>query len=330
MNLRDLGLGNGGNGGSTQYEVNKKRLTKAIAWGVGGLVGIIILFNANTRVDPGYAGVQYNLFTGIQEETLPEGLRWHAPWINVYEYPVSTENVKLKGKSALQINTGDGKTVEADVSYAFRFENEKLSHVFKRFRRQSAEEIADGYMKTMLLDNTQNVSTKHSVLEVYSQEREAISKEIRQKLTDLFAKDGIVLEQFAIVDVRPDKETKKILARISEAEATKEAIIRERANVEEQNKNIEQQNKNDKLAAEGQKQVAIVNAQKAAETIRIEAEAQAKANQDLAKSMTPALVQYEYIKAWKAGGSQVPKINGGSGSILNVPADILADDKKEE
>lgn len=306
----------------------KKRIFSLTGGVITFIILLIVLFNSNTRVNPGFNGVQYSLFSGMKEEVLTEGLKWHAPWINVYEYPVSTENVKLKDKKAIQINTGDGKTVEADISYAFKFDDEKLAHVFKRFRRQSAEEIAEGYMKTMLLDNTQNVATKHSVLEVYSQKREAISTEIREKLTELFAKDGIILEQFSIVDVRPDAETKKILARISEAEATKEAIIRERANIEEQNQNISKQNENNTLEAEGKKAVAKIEAEQAAEKIQINAKAQAEANELLAKSMTPALVQYESILAWKAGGSQVPKVSGGNGSILNIPQSILEDEKQ--
>jgi regulator of protease activity HflC (stomatin/prohibitin superfamily) len=310
----------------------EKRIKRFIGLGVIGfavLIGLIVLLNSNTRVNPGYNGVQYSLVSGLKAEELKEGLKWHAPWVNVYEYPVSTETVVLKkGKDkdnnkALQINTGDGKSVEVDITYAYYMEPEKLDHIFKKFRRQPAETIADTYIKNEILNTIQNVTTKHSVLQVYSQKRESIVAEIRAELTKSLAKDGIVLEKFVFSDVRPDAKTVEILQQIANAETQKEAIIRERANLQEQNKNIAQQKANDLLAAQEDKKIAEVNAEKKAQTILIEAQGQAKANKELEKSLTPTLVQYEWIKAWQAGGSQVPKISGDSNSFIQVPENFF-------
>lgn len=308
-----------------------KRLVRYISWGFATLILLVVLFNSMSRVEPGYAGVQYSLVGGLKEETLDEGLKWHAPWVNIYEYPVSTETVNLKktkeANHSIQVNTGDGKSVEMDITYAFKMEQEKLPHIFKRFRRQSAEAIAEQYIKQEILNTTQNLTTKNSVLQVYSQKREEIANQARDQLTESLAQDGIILEKFTFSDVRPDEDTKKILQQVADAENQREVLIRLEKNLEQEAHNLEQQKANEQQIAEADKAIAIVNANKAAEVIEIEATAQATANEKLAKSITQTLVDYEIAK--KADKITWPKVYGG-GNMLQLPGNFLDDEATGE
>lgn len=309
---------------------NVKRIIKWVSWGIGAIILIIILFNSNTRISPGYAGVKYSLFTGLQEDVEKEGLVWHAPWVNIYEYPISTETVNLKktkkSNQSIQVNTGDGKSVEMDITYAFSMKQDKLPHIFKRFRRQSAEVIADQYIKQEILNTTQNITTKNSVLQVYSQKREEIADQARKILKDSLAEDGIILEKFTFADVRPDKDTKKILQQVADAENQREVLIRQEKNLEQEKNNIAQQKENEKLAAKEDKEIAKINAEKQAEKTLIEAKAQAEANRELAKSVTSTLVNYELAKKWDGKQSLV----SGGNSLIQMPDSFLEDTKKED
>jgi len=54
-----------------------------------------------------------------------------------------------------------------------------------------------------------------------------------------------------------------------------------------------------------------------AKAILTEAEAQAKANEVVAKSVTPALIEYNAVKAWDGTPPQT-LVNGGGQSIPNM------------
>jgi regulator of protease activity HflC (stomatin/prohibitin superfamily) len=53
-----------------------------------------------------------------------------------------------------------------------------------------------------------------------------------------------------------------------------------------------------------------------AKAITAEAEAQARANQLLAQSITPTLVQYEQMKKWNG---QLPQVSGGAVPMIQLP-----------
>jgi regulator of protease activity HflC (stomatin/prohibitin superfamily) len=298
--------------------------------GVIALVFIIILaVNSFTRVEAGMGGVEYSLFGGVSEgDPLPEGGHTHAPWVNITQYPVSTETIALrnpkKGEdredNSLQVNTSGGKTVAADVRYAYKFEGDRLPEIFKRFRRQDAEWVAENYIKQIILDTIQAQTTKHSVLAVYADQREEITASVKKTLVKTLAEDGIIVEKFTITDIRLDSKTQKILQQVTDAENQRVVLQRAQENLKEEAKNIEQQKLNDKIAAEGDKAVAIVNAQKKAEEIKIDAAARAEANKKLEQSLTPEIVQYEWIKKWN--GAQ-PVVSGGSNSIVNLPPELV-------
>jgi len=299
--------------------------------GVFALIFIIILaINSFTRVEAGMGGVKYSLFGGVDNgDPLPEGGHVHAPWINITQYPVSTETIALRNSkknekdredNSLQVNTSGGKTVAADVRYAYKFENPRLPEIFTRFRRQDADWVAENYIKQIILDTIQAQTTKHSVLEVYADQREEITASVKKTLVETLAEDGIILEKFTITDIRLDSKTQKILQQVTDAENQRVVLQRAQENLKEEAKNIAQQKLNEKTAAEGDKAVAIVNAEKKAQQLIIEAQGQAEANKKLEQSLTPEIVQYEWIKKWN--GAQ-PVVSGGSSSIVNLPPELV-------
>lgn len=300
---------------------------------VGIIIGLIVLFNSYTVVKPGHAAVQHSLFSGVQKETVGPGMDWHAPWVNLYQYPTSTEIEKRtidkndKGEitrdDSIVVNTGDGKSVHVAFTYNYSMQDEKLPHIFTKFRRKPASQISNEYIDQQFINNFQNIATKHSVLEVYSQERESISKEVNQLVKDELGKDGIILEQFTIVDVVPDEATRAILQQIADEQNKRELVIRQRNTLKEEEANIAQQNANNLKSAEGAKAVAEVKAAENANVAFIEAEGRAKANKELASSITPALIQWETLKTLPSIKFPVVMGDGGAGNILNFPQELL-------
>ncbi|WP_368900782.1 prohibitin family protein [Oceanobacillus oncorhynchi] len=264
-------------------------------------VGIMSIY----RVSPGYMGVVYSMNGGVQEETKTQG--WHVVWPNqkVISYPVSTEMEEI----TIEAGTNDGKTVKMKVQYAYHMNPEMLPHVFTKFRGRTAEDIASSYINQQIRDISQAQTREQSVLGVYSQNTTEIIADIRDSLSEVLVEDGIALERFTISDVEPDEETLVTLQGIADAQNQQELLKREEANKE-------QEVINNKIAADGEKEVKL-----------IEAQAEAESNELVQASITQQLIDYELAQKWDG---QVSKVSGGAGSIVNLPESLLEDEVEEE
>jgi regulator of protease activity HflC (stomatin/prohibitin superfamily) len=277
---------------------------------VAGIFLVILLISSTTVVEPGYKGVIFSLNGGVQQKVLDQGLNFHAPFPfhRVTQYPVSTETVYLTkseeddgADTSFNVNTSDGKSVNVDVVYSYHMDPQRLPHIFTKFRRKTHDEIEETYIKTLIKTVMQEVTTKYSVLGVYSEHRSEVTKQIYTKLYETLEKDGIILENFAMADVRPDEKTLKSLQAIADAQNRQEYLRREELNKK-------QEAINNKIEAEGKKAVMI-----------IEAEGKAEANRKLQQSLTPALIQYEWIK--KRDG-KLPLVSGAN-SLLQIPGNLF-------
>lgn len=300
------------------YQKRKKQII-GLAATVAILIFAIVMFSiCSDKIQPGYKGVQYSLNGGMKKEVLSQGLRFHAPWVSVTPYPVSTETVYLTKKETKQslgnedfdINTSDGKSVNVDVVYSYHMEDDKLPHIFTKFRRKEAAEIEETYVKTQIKTVMQEVSTRYGVLAMYAEQRDKATKEMGAELHNILAKDGMILESFALSDVRPDARTLESLQQIADAQNKNEFLKR-------QQKNEEQIMINDKITAENKKQVAIIQAEADAQQTQIRATAQATANAKLQQSLTPGIIQDNWIKKWNG---QLPSVQGGNTPMIQMPA----------
>lgn len=296
----------------------KKRGLKIGGFVAGAIIAGILVANSSDVIQPGYEGVQFSLSGGLKKEVLNQGLRWHAPWVDVTQYPVSTETVYLTKKPTknspggedFDINTSDGKSVNVDVVYSYHMEDKDLPHIFTKFRRQQANQIEETYIKTQIKTVMQAVSTRYGVLAMYAEQRDKATKEMEQSLRDVLAKDGIILESFALSDVRPDTRTMESLQQIADAQNKNEYLKRQQANEE-------QQKINDKINAENKAQVTVINAQAEAQQTQIKAEAQAAANAKLQQSLTPEIIQNNWVQKWD--GKQ-PSVQTSGQSLIQIPA----------
>lgn len=297
------------------------------------IAGLITFFNSYSVITPGHGGVQYSLSGGVKQEVLGQGWNWHWPVVNVTQYPTSTEIEKrliirkedgsVKSDDSIQVNTGDGKSVRMAFTYNYSMKPDMLPHIFTKFRRQSGPQIADNYIDQQIINIMQQLGTKHSVLEVYSQKRGEINQKAFEELRDDLGKDGIILEEFTIVDIVPDTATLQVLQQIADEQNKSELVIRQRNTLAQEEQNIAQQNKNNLASANGAKAVAEVKAQENAQVSFIEAEGQAKANRELASSITPALLQLKQLEVAPLIKYPLVLGDGGGANILNFPSEFL-------
>lgn len=302
----------------------------AILIGAAIVIGLIVWFTGMSKVPAGYVGVQYKMNGGIVDQTLPQGWHWTSPTVSVTLYSIGieqsyltkTEDGDSPKNDSFEVPTLDGKGLSVDLTFTYRFNAEKVSEIFTRFKGQDGKTVKESFIKPNIIAKTKEVTARYPVTEILGEERANINTALSEYVKAYFEPYGIIIENASLIDISPDDETRaaiqkkvtaqqnlelsKIEKQTAEVDAEKEkqvAIIK--ANQEKETAEIEAEQK-------------VIKANAEAEATRIKAEAQADANKAIAESLTPELIQQTMIEKWKG---EVPKVSSdGSGltSILNI------------
>lgn len=296
--------------------MSKKGMVGGIALGVIIIIGGICVYGCTERIKPGYTGVVYNINGGINGETLGKG--WHIvlPTKKVTQYSIALEQSYLtkdkKGDSpedeSFNIPTSDGKTLNVDLEFSYRFDPDKITQTFEMFKGKDGETIKDSFIKPKIMAWTQEVSAKYPVTDVFGDKRAEINAELDRYLKEKFSEYGIIIDTVNFTRIETDSETTSAIQKKVTAQQEQEL-----ANIEAQTA---------KINAEKDKEVAQINAEKAkieaqgkADAKKIEAEAEAEANRKIADSLTPEFNEYTKIEKWSGN---LPQVQGNGATILDM------------
>lgn len=288
-------------------EVSGKKLLGS--FGITIAAGIIAIggFMCTYKVNPGYAGVIYNMDGGIETETLGQGFHVVAPWKKVIEYPVSTETVYYtksnddgdeKKDNSINVNTKDGKQVNVSVTYAYHMDEVQLPSVFEKFRGQKSEVIEAGYMKNEMYQAINEITSQYSLMELVGDKRPQINEAILSKFRGSLEPYGIVIETFNLSDVVPDEQTKEAIQAVVNAQNALE-----KAKVEKEQAEVDAEKA--RVAAKGKADAEL-----------IEAEGTAAANAKLQQSLTPLIVEQRKLDKWDG---KLPGIVTSDSNLLIQP-----------
>lgn len=290
-------------------------------------VVVIACFMCMERVPAGYVGVVYNMSGGVDGEVLTQG--WHlvSPTKKVTTYSIGIEQSYLtsedKGDSkkdeSFNIPTSDGKTVKVNLEFSYRFDAERVTDTFVRFKGRSGEDVKDTFIKPKIMAWTQEVSATYPVTDIFGDKRTQINAELDTYLKQKFEHYGIIIDTVNFTDISVDEETAAAIQKKVTAQQELEL-----ANIEAQTA---------KVQAEKDKQVALIEAEKNKETAQIQAEqakikaqgeadakkiasdAEAQANRKIAESLTPELIEKQKIEKWNG---DVPQVQGNATPIISV------------
>lgn len=288
--------------------MNENQSLGILGIGVALLVVVGGLILSTYKINPGYAGVVYNMDGGIESDVLGQGFHLVAPWRKVVEYPVSTETVYYtksnddgdeKKDNSINVNTKDGKQVNVSVTYAYHMDADNLAAVFVKFRGQKIEAIEAGYMKNEMYQAINEVTSQYSLMDLVGDKRPEINDKILVKFRKSLEEFGIAIETFNLSDVVPDEATKEAIQKVVNAQ------------------NVLEQAKIEKQTAEVEAEKARVKAKGEADAALIEAEGQAQANAKLQGSLTEQIIRQRAIDKWDGKLPQYEMGNGAS-TILNL------------
>lgn len=305
----------------------KKGMIGAIVLGVVIVIGLIVGFSCAEKVPAGYVGIVYSMNGGISDDILTQG--WHlvSPTKEVTLYSVGIEQSYLtsgedgdsKKDDSFEVPSSDGKGLKVDLTFTYRYDAERVTELFTRFKGQSGKEVRDSFIKPNIISWTKEVTAKYPVTDILGDERANLNIALSEYISGKFEPYGIIVENVSLIDIDADDETRASVQRKVNAQQELEL-----AQIEQKTANVQAQKDKEValIAAEQEKEVAEINAEKQkikaegdAEATRIRAEAEAEANKQIAESLTDELIEKTKIDKWNGN---VPTVSGSGATIIDI------------
>ena len=274
------------------------------------LLGVALA--ACSKVPAGNVGVKVYLLggnKGVDTEELGPGRYWIGVNEDLFLFPTFTQNYTWTSESNEQISfqTIEGMKVSADIGISYSIDPTKVNDIFQKYRK-GIDEITDIYLRNMVRDALVIVASSRPVETVYGAGKEELIAEVQRRVKEQVEPIGIRIEKIYWVGdiILPPEVIKSLNAKI---QANQQA----------------QQRQNEIATAKAEAQKKIEEARGEAESIKLRAEAQALANEKIARSLTDELVKYQAIQKWDG---VLPRMTG-EGAIPFIDADKLSASKQE-
>ena len=317
---------------------NRNGFIGGIAAAVIIFIGLVIFFTGMTKVPAGYVGIVYNYRTGVSGETVSQGWHWTGPMKDVILYSVGIEQSYLtSGKDgdspnddSVEVPSSDGKGLTVDITFTYRYDADKITDLFIRFKGRNGKEVRDEFIRPNIISWIKEVTARYPVTDILGEQRANLNIAISDYVKDKFAPYGIIVENTSLINIDADEETRAQVQRRVNAIQELELAQTEKKTAQvkaDQEKEValtkaQQEKEAALIKAEEEKEVASINAEQAkikaegqAEATKIKAEAEAQANKLIAESLTPELIQKTLIEKWNGG---VPKITSGESGVLPI------------
>lgn len=299
----------------------------AVVLGIIIFGGIIFCLLCMERIPAGYVGVVYNMNGGIAEETLGQGWHFVSPTKKVTEYSIGIEQSYLtagedgdsKGDDSFSAPSSDGKGLQMELTFTYRYDADKVAETFTRFKGRSGKELLDSFIKPNVISWTKEVTAKYPVTDILGEKRAELNTVLCDYLAEKFEPYGIIIENASLINIEVDDETRAAITRKVTAQQELELATIEAETA--------------KIQAEKDREVALIQAEKEREMAEIEAEkkriqaqgeadakliaaeAEAEANRKIAESLTPELIERQKIEKWNG---DVPQVQGNGTPIIDM------------
>jgi len=259
-----------------RHEPNTRQASTIL--GFAGLVLILvsILAGCFTTIPAGHRGVVIR-FGAVTGNILKEGLQTKVPFIDsVVKMSVQTEKYEANCSAA----SHDLQDVNTTIALNWRLEPGKAAEVYRTLGMDFINKLAAPAIQETIKQITSNYNAEDLILK-----REEVKNAITGNLSARLLDRGIITETISITNFQfSDTFTAAIEAKVSAEQAVLEAKNKlERVKVEAQQREAE---------AKGEAAARIAKAEGEAEYIRVVTEAQVAANNSIAGSLTPSVLQY--------------------------------------
>ena len=276
----------------------------------GLVVLMVLLFLVRPSVayiEPGHVGIVIHRGGGGVDPTpLGPGFHLRNPVMTqIQEYPTFMQTLVLTRESTegspnndeINVNSVEGQPLSLDVSMSFELSGDKVPQLYQTFRTD-VETISHGYIRQAIRQSLQEVVGNEEIAAILGPKKAEVVTRTQANLQKRLDPYGIVVRQFTLNEFRAPKA-------VMDAISLKNVMQQQALTAQNELQKNTFQAQGDSIKAAGR-----------AKAITAEAEAQARANELLSKSITNTLVQYEMAKRWNG---QMPQVTGGAMPMLQLP-----------
>ncbi len=231
------------------------------------LLMIPVIYSCNERIDAGHEGVLVKMYgsdKGVQDVSLVTGRVWYNPLTeSVYEFPTYVQTVNY---AAFTVNAQDGSVFTVDPTLSVKVIAGSTPAIFSKYRKD-LKEILENTISNHIKDVYRIEFNKFPTDSIISR-RELFEDGVQRKMVAFLEKEGFTLEQLTSGIGYPVSITQAIDA--------KNAAIQK--------------------AQQAENELRVVEAQ--ARKMIVQAEAEAKANDLKQRTLSPLLIQQQFIEKW--------------------------------
>jgi len=264
-----------------EQQLKIKKMTKLIGGSIVGLFLMVFLFKSCERIDAGHVGVKVNLYgdnKGVSDVTEVTGMVFYNPITHsIYEFPTFIQHKEYTGENSFVVNSKDGSEFHVSPIINYSVKREKVPAIFAKYRR-SLDQIEEGFLKTSVFDAFRLATNVYTADELISN-RQKFEIEVRRILEGQLLAEGFVVNQFTSNLVYPETFKTAIEAKNN---AVQSALMAE----------------NKVKQAEAEAKIKVATAEGNAQALLTSAKAEAEANRMKQQTLTPLLIQLEYVQKW--------------------------------
>jgi len=268
----------------------------AIMLGVAVIAGFAII--GLERIDAGHVGIKVNLIgTGKGVDNATEVTGWvfyNRFTTKIVEFPTFVQHKEYRktedSDESFVINSKDGSEFHVSPLLNYSVQRDKVPYIFTKYRVELGA-IEAGFLKTAVYDAFRVVANSYTADELISN-RELFENKVRKNLETHLLPEGFVLAQFTSNLVYPETFKKAIEAKNNAVQSALRA-------------------ENEVKTAEAQAKIKVATAAGNAQAMLTSAKAEAEANRLKQQTITPMLLQLEWINKWNG---RLPETMLGQGS----------------
>lgn len=231
------------------------------------IISVCILFAACTRIDAGHEGIrvkQYGTDKGVQNVSLVTGRVWYNPFTeDVFEFPIYVQTMDYE---PFTVNAKDGSVFTVDPTISYAVIGGKSPHIFVKYRK-SIDEITSTTLLNYVKDAYRIQFNKYTTEQLISNRLE-FENAVQGSLEAIFKQDGFHLEQLTSGLKYPESIVKAIDAKnraVQEAMQARNQLVKD--------------------SIDAQRKI-------------IQAQAEKTSNELRQQSLTPLLIQQQFIERW--------------------------------
>lgn len=251
-----------------------------------------------TRVDSSEVGIKFNKLSltdqGKLDASPVTGYVFYNPITTaVHTYPTFVQRVDYQ---PFTVNTKDAAIFTMDPTMAYYLNRDKATDVFFKYRK-SLEEIQEGYMRTVIYDAYRVTANSYTSDELMAN-RAKFENEVRVMLDSTLTQEGFTVTEFTSQITPPESLRKMIDAKNAAVQAALKA-------------------ENEVKQAEANAKIAVAKAEGDAKAMKIKADAEAYYNRTISASLSPMIVQEDFIEKWD-GKLPTYMIDGNGNNVMKV------------